>query len=79
MGTEVYPVSRTTLREFLAGVIRDAVIYTVYAKRKTVSAMDIVYALKKRGRTIYGIGECDRPARPAPARPESPSVIFLGQ
>ncbi|ODM86751.1 Histone H4 [Orchesella cincta] len=37
-------------------VIRDAVTYTEHAKRKTVTAMDVVYALKRQGRTLYGFG-----------------------
>ena len=32
----------------------DAVTYTDYSKRKTVTALDIVYALKRQGRTLYG-------------------------
>ena len=41
---------------FLENVIRDAVTYTEHAKRKTVTAMDVVYALKRKGRTLYGFG-----------------------
>ena len=37
-------------------VIRDAVTYTEHARRKTVTAMDVVYALKRQGRTLYGFG-----------------------
>ncbi|KAK2963641.1 putative Histone H4 [Blattamonas nauphoetae] len=36
--------------------IRDAVTYTEHARRKTVTAMDIVYSLKRQGRTLYGFG-----------------------
>ena len=36
--------------------ILDAVTYTEHAKRKTVTAMDVVYALKLQGRTLYGFG-----------------------
>ena len=43
-------------KSFLEGVIRDAVTYTEHAKRKTVTAMDVVYALKRQGRTLYGFG-----------------------
>jgi hypothetical protein len=32
------------------------VTYTEHAKRKTVTAMDVVYALKRQGRTLYGFG-----------------------
>uniref|UniRef100_A0A9J7YVI1 Histone H4 n=1 Tax=Cyprinus carpio carpio TaxID=630221 RepID=A0A9J7YVI1_CYPCA len=41
---------------FSQNVIRDAVTYTEHAKRKTVTAMDVVYALKRQGRTLYGFG-----------------------
>eukprot|EP00891_Asterochloris_glomerata_P000704 jgi/Astpho2/704/fgenesh1_pm.00014_%23_1_t len=41
---------------FLENVIRDAVTYTEHARRKTVTAFDVVYALKRQGRTLYGFG-----------------------
>jgi hypothetical protein len=37
-------------------VIRDSVTYTEHSKRKTVTALDVVYALKRQGRTLYGFG-----------------------
>jgi histone H4 len=37
-------------------VIRDSVTYTEHAKRKTVTSLDVVYALKRSGRTLYGFG-----------------------
>ncbi|GMI30649.1 hypothetical protein TrCOL_g1372 [Triparma columacea] len=37
-------------------VIRDSVTYTEHARRKTVTAMDVVYALKRQGKTLYGFG-----------------------
>eukprot|EP01088_Endostelium_zonatum_P022612 TRINITY_DN98_c0_g1_i1.p1 TRINITY_DN98_c0_g1~~TRINITY_DN98_c0_g1_i1.p1 ORF type:complete len:114 (-),score=46.85 TRINITY_DN98_c0_g1_i1:113-454(-) len=52
----VYDETRIVLRVFLENVIRDAVTYTEHAKRKTVTAMDVVYALKRQGRTLYGFG-----------------------
>ena len=36
--------------------MRDAVTYTEHAKRKTVMATDVVYALKRQGKTLYGFG-----------------------
>ncbi|KAI3681370.1 hypothetical protein L6452_36164 [Arctium lappa] len=45
---------RGVLKIFLENVIRDAVTYTEHARRKTVTAMDVVYALKRQGRTLYG-------------------------
>jgi histone H4 len=44
------------LQVFLENVVRDAVTYTEHARRKTVTAMDVVYALKRQGRTLYGFG-----------------------
>ena len=44
------------LKVFLENVIRDAVTYTEHARRKTVTAMDVVYALKRQGKTLYGFG-----------------------
>ncbi|CAL3970772.1 unnamed protein product [Diplocarpon coronariae] len=48
--------TRGVLKTFLEGVIRDAVTYTEHAKRKTVTSLDVVYALKRQGRTLYGFG-----------------------
>ncbi|KAH1170065.1 hypothetical protein KIL84_001050 [Mauremys mutica] len=52
----IYEETRGVLKVFLENVIRDAVTYTEHAKRKTVTAMDVVYALKRQGRTLYGLG-----------------------
>ena len=52
----IYEETRSVLKVFLENVIRDAVTYTEHARRKTVTAMDVVYALKRQGRTLYGFG-----------------------
>ena len=52
----IYEETRGVLKVFLENVIRDAVTYTEHAKRKTVTAMDVVYALKRQGRTLYVFG-----------------------
>ena len=52
----IYEETRGVLKVFLENVIRDAVTYTEHAKRKTVTAMDVVYALKRQGLTLYGFG-----------------------
>ena len=36
--------------------ICDVVTYIEHTKRKTVTAMDIVYALRRQGHTLYGFG-----------------------
>ena len=52
----IYEETRGVLKVFLESVRRDAVTYTEHARRKTVTAMDVVYALKRQGRTLYGFG-----------------------
>ena len=52
--------SYNSVREFcdtmIVKVTTDSIIYAESAKRKTVTAMDVVYALKKNGKTLYGYG-----------------------
>ena len=52
----IYEETQNVLKVFLESVIRDAATYTEHAKRKTVTTMDVVYALKRQGRTLYGFG-----------------------
>eukprot|EP00438_Fugacium_kawagutii_P029878 Skav202000 [mRNA] locus=scaffold269:345047:350186:+ [translate_table: standard] len=59
----IYEETRGVLKTFLENVLRtptstalQRITYTEHARRKTVTAMDIVYALKRQGRTIYGFG-----------------------
>ncbi|KAG1825141.1 histone cluster 1, H4d [Suillus subalutaceus] len=51
-----YEETRGVLKIFLENVLHDSVTYTEHAKRKTVTALDVVYALKRSGRTLYGFG-----------------------
>ena len=48
---------KRTSKEVIENVVRDAVVYTEHARRKTVTAMDVVYALKRQGRSLYGFGQ----------------------
>ena len=52
----MYEETRTVLKTFLENVVRDSVTYTEHARRKTVTALDVVYALKRQGKTLYGFG-----------------------
>lgn len=52
----IYEETRGCLKGFLEGIVRDAVTYTEHARRKTVTAMDVIYALKRQGKTLYGFG-----------------------
>ncbi|KAJ6517498.1 hypothetical protein C8R47DRAFT_1031989 [Mycena vitilis] len=51
-----YDDMRGALRIFLHGVIHDAVLYTEHGYRNTVTPLDVMYALKRSGRTLYGFG-----------------------
>ena len=51
----IYEETRGVLKVFLENVIRDAVTYTKHVMRKTVTAMDVVYALKRQGRTLSAV------------------------
>ncbi|ETO12523.1 histone H4 replacement-like protein [Reticulomyxa filosa] len=53
----IYDEARGVVKTFLESVVKDAVTYTEYSRRKTVTALDVVYALKRQGRTIYGFGD----------------------
>ncbi len=48
----IFEETRSVLKVFLK-IIRDAATYTEHAMRKTVTVMDVVYALKRQGRTLY--------------------------
>ena len=54
MSGNVFEESCGVLKIFLKHVIQDAIMYTTYCNRKTVMAMDVVYALKRHDRTLYG-------------------------
>ena len=52
----MYEETRNVLRSFLGSVVLDSVTYCEHARRKTVTALDVVYALKRQGKTLYGFG-----------------------
>jgi len=52
----IYADVRGVTKEFLTNVVRDACVFTEHAHRKTVTSMDVIYALKRQGRTLYGFG-----------------------
>ncbi|KAG9570084.1 hypothetical protein KCU77_g442, partial [Aureobasidium melanogenum] len=56
MSGTIYEEARSILKGFLRSVIHDATRYTECAGRKTVTTLDVVYALKRQGHTIYGYG-----------------------
>lgn len=52
----VYNETRDFVDYFLNIVVKDAAVFCENAKRRTITAMDIIYALKRSGRTLYGYG-----------------------
>jgi histone H4 len=52
----IYEETHSVLKIFLENVIRDTVTFKEQTRRKIVTAMDVVYALKHQGRTLYGFG-----------------------
>jgi histone H4 len=53
----VYHETRAVLKVFVRNLVQDAVVYSEQAHRKTVTTMDVVFALKRQGRTLYGFGQ----------------------
>ncbi|OEL28757.1 Histone H4 [Dichanthelium oligosanthes] len=52
----IYEETHGVLKVFLENIVRDTIIYTEHARRKTVTVMDVVYALERQGHTLHGFG-----------------------
>ena len=52
---EVMDTLRIQLHTFVEGIIRDLVKQAEHDKRKSISAVDVVNTLRKRGKALYGI------------------------
>ena len=50
---QIYEESRSVIKTFLENVVKDAVTYTEYSRRKTVTALDVVQTLYHQERTIH--------------------------
>lgn len=48
----IYEEARAYLKKFLEEVLRDTVVYTEHARRKTVTKEDVQHALKREGRIM---------------------------
>ena len=68
----VYEEIRGVLKVFLENVIRDAMTYTEHTRRNTVTAMDVVYALKRQAIIQEPHQECPRPPLPRRRAPDGP-------
>ena len=54
MAKDVYDESRNVIFYFLMTIIKDCIIYSEHARRKTITSMDVVLALKRHGKTFLG-------------------------
>lgn len=52
----LYDKCRRMLKEFLSDIVSDAMTYMEHASRRTMSVMDVIYALKRKGKMLYGFG-----------------------
>jgi histone H4 len=52
----IYEDMRHVTKDFLQDVLKNALTFTEHDRRKTVTAMDVVRALKLSGRPLYGFG-----------------------
>ena len=50
----IYEEVRGILKTFLEEVIKDIAIFCQYNERRTVTTIDVIYALKRHGRHLYG-------------------------
>ena len=56
----MYEEVRGVARQYLENVLKDAVLYTEYAKRHTLTAVDITHSLRRQGKTLYGYNENEK-------------------
>lgn len=56
ISSTVFSEVRDFVDYFLNTVVKDSAVFAEHAKRKTITAIDVIYALKRSGRTIYGYG-----------------------
>ncbi|RUS14516.1 hypothetical protein BC937DRAFT_93701 [Endogone sp. FLAS-F59071] len=50
----IYDETRLVLKRFLTEVIHDVCVYVEYKRKKTITPLEVIYALKKRGTPLYG-------------------------
>ncbi|QPG94930.1 Histone H4 [Epichloe festucae Fl1] len=54
ISANIYDETRTALKERLEAILRLCVMYTEHRGAKTVTVDDVVYALRRFGKPIYG-------------------------
>ncbi|AOW06434.1 histone-fold-containing protein [Yarrowia lipolytica] len=54
ISSNIDPDSRDIVKDVIKQVLGDALFYTHHARRNTVTGVDVVHALKRQGRPLYG-------------------------
>ena len=54
ISSDCYHEMRSIYLRFLDRLVNDAYSYSECAKRKTIFPIDVIYALKRQGRNLYG-------------------------
>ena len=54
LSTGIYPCARDILLSWVQDVVKDSMVFMEHAKRTTVFASDVIYALKRKGQNMYG-------------------------
>lgn len=54
LSADVYDHMREICKIYLENILQRTIIYTEHARRKTISVLDIIYALKCVGYPLYG-------------------------
>ena len=52
----VYSEMNDFIEYFLILALKNSAVFAEHAKRRTITAIDVIYALKRLGRTLYGYG-----------------------
>jgi histone H4 len=50
----IYEDARQALKAFLEKILRDCAAFVDYRRAKTVTVTDVIYSLRRNGRTLYG-------------------------
>ena len=49
----IYEEARTILKDHLATIVKDAIVYMEHGRRKTVNVKDVCYSLNRNGKKLY--------------------------
>ncbi|KAK9908160.1 hypothetical protein WJX75_003593 [Coccomyxa subellipsoidea] len=77
MSTDFPSEAMEALRDFLRDILRDMIIITEHGRRHTATVMDVLLALKRKGRPLYGFGPLMPPAWAV--KPRKSSSQFTAQ